>query len=184
MLLIGQNKHSKFTYITLEMYHRDVILWNISLITLEAGASSASRAKHQTFIKTLKKQQPKCNQLEKSWFWMHAFDWPADKHSKFTCTCNTLQILPVTMTCAVLCWQTYLEMYSSAFCHIWALRHLRRVTSAKGSQKSEYYMLAFDWIEQTDKIGCNTFPARMTCAELCFQTTCGHIPLLCAKLEP
>ena len=22
------------------------------------------------------------------------------------------------------------------------------------------------------------------CAELCFQTTCGHIPLLCAKLEP
>ena len=36
-------------------------------------------------------------------------------------------------------------------------RHLRRVTSAKGSQlqKSEFYMLAFDWLEQTDKIGCN-----------------------------
>ena len=32
-------------------------------------------------------------------------------------------------------------------------RHLRRVTSAKGSQKSEFYMLAFDWLEQTDKIG-------------------------------
>ena len=28
-------------------------------------------------------------------------------------------------------------------------RHLRRVTSAKGSQKSEFYMLAFDWLEQT-----------------------------------
>ena len=41
-------------------------------------------------------------------------------------------------------------------------RHLRRVTSAKGSQKSEYYMPAFDWLERTDKIGCNNFPARMT----------------------
>ena len=39
-----------------------------------------------------------------------------------------------------------------------------RVTSAKGSQKSEYnYMLAFDWLEQTDKIGYNIFPVRMTC---------------------
>ena len=27
-------------------------------------------------------------------------------------------------------------------------------------------MLAFDWLDQTDKIGCNIFPARMTCAEL------------------
>ena len=34
-------------------------------------------------------------------------------------------------------------------------RHLRRVTSVKGSQKSEFYMLVFDWLEQTDKIGCN-----------------------------
>ena len=32
-------------------------------------------------------------------------------------------------------------------------RHLRKVASAKGSQQSEYYMLAFDWREQTDKLG-------------------------------
>ena len=31
-------------------------------------------------------------------------------------------------------------------------RHLKRVTSAKSGQKSEYYMLAFDWLQQTDKI--------------------------------
>ena len=82
-----------------------------------------------------------------------------NKHSKFTY--NTLHILPVTMTCAVLCWQTYLGMYSSAFAIFepWR-RHLRRVTSAKGSQKSEFYMLAFDWLEQTDKIGCNIFSLR------------------------
>ena len=43
---------------------------------------------------------------------------------------------------------------------------MRRVTSAKRSQKSEFYMLAFDWLEQTDKIGRNVFPARMTCAKL------------------
>ena len=142
-----------------------------------------------------------------------------NKHSKFTC--NTLRILPVTMTCAVLCWQTYLGMYSSAFCHIWALkkafkkqnngqsvpkiwvlsaciwlartntqhlhailyifclwqwlaqccadkppwghipqlfatfepwrRHLRRVTSAKGSQKSECYMYACIWLARTNR---------------------------------
>ena len=77
-----------------------------------------------------------------------------NKHWKFTCNCNALHILRVTITCAELCWQTYLGTYSSAFCHIWALKKaLRRVTSAKGSQKSEYYMLAFDWLEQTDKLG-------------------------------
>ena len=92
---------------------------------------------------------------------LNACIWLAKIHPKFTC--NTLRILPVTMPCAVLCWQTYLGTYSSAFCHIWALKKaLRRVTSAKGSQKSEYYMLAFDWLEQTDKIGCTIFPARMT----------------------
>ena len=82
-----------------------------------------------------------------------------NKHSKFTY--NTLRILPVTMACVVLCWQTYLGMYSSAFSLFepWR-RHLRRVTSAKGSQKSESYMLAFDWLEQTDKIGCNIFSLR------------------------
>ena len=65
-------------------------------------------------------------------------------------------------------------------------RHLRRVTSAKGSQKSEFYMLAFDWLEQTDKIGCNIFPAiaRMTCAELWCQIVWEHFPQHCAKLDP
>ena len=63
-------------------------------------------------------------------------------------------------------------------------RHLRRVTSAKGSQKSEYYMLAFDWLEQTDKIGCNSFPARMTCAELWCQIVWEHFPQLCVKFQP
>ena len=106
-----------------------------------------------------------------------------NKHSKFTC--NTLRILPVTMTCTVLCWQTYLGTYSSAFCHIWALKKaLRRVTSAKGSQNSEYYMLAFDWLEQTDKIGCNIFPARMTCAELWCQIVWEHFRQLCVKFQP
>jgi len=42
-----------------------------------------------------------------------------NKQSKFTY--NTLGILPVTMTCAEVCWQTYLGTFSSAFCHIWAL---------------------------------------------------------------
>ena len=51
---------------------------------------------------------------------LNAGIWLAKKHSKFTCI--TLSILPVTMTCAVLCWQTYLGTYSSAFCHIWALK--------------------------------------------------------------
>ena len=44
---------------------------------------------------------------------LNACIWLAKIHSKFTC--NTLRILPVTMTCAVLCWQTYLGTYSSAF---------------------------------------------------------------------
>ena len=34
-------------------------------------------------------------------------------------------------------------------------------------------MLAFDWLEQTDKIGCNIFPARMTCAELALKEAIG-----------
>ena len=65
-------------------------------------------------------------------------------------------------------------------------RHLKRVmiASAKGSQKSEYYMLAFDWLQQTDKIGCNIFPARMTCAELWCQIVWKHFPQLCVKFQP
>ena len=49
---------------------------------------------------------------------------------------------------------------------------MRRVTSAKGSQKCEFYMLAFDWLEQTDKIGCNIFPVRMTCLQRAMVPDC------------
>jgi len=45
-------------------------------------------------------------------------------------------------------------------------------------------MLAFDWLERTDKIGCNIFPARMTCAELCCQIVWEHFPQLCVKFQP
>ena len=46
-------------------------------------------------------------------------------------------------------------------------------------------MLAFDWLEQTDKIGAiYIFPAKMTCEELCCQITQKHFPQLCKKLEP
>ena len=51
---------------------------------------------------------------------LNACIWLASTHSKFTY--NTLLILPVTMTCAEVCWETDLGTYSSAFCHIWALK--------------------------------------------------------------
>ena len=118
----------------------------------------------------------------KSWFWMHAFDWPEQTLKIYM---QSYVFLPVTMICAVLCWQTYLGMYSSAFATFEPWRsHLKRATSAKGSQKSEYYMLAFDWLEQTDIIGCNIFPARMTCAELWCQIVWEHFPQLCVKFQP
>ena len=114
---------------------------------------------------------------------LNACIWLAKIHSKFTC--NTLHILPVTMTCAMLCWQTYLGMHSLAFATFepWR-RHLRRVTSAKGSQKSEFHMLAFDWLECTDKNGCNIFPAWMTCAELWCRIVWEHFPQLCVNFQP
>ena len=108
-----------------------------------------------------------------------------NKHSKFTC--NTLCILPVIMTCAVLANLLGNICISQLFATFepWR-RSWRRVTSAKGSQKSEYYMLAFDWLEQTDKIGCNIyiFPARMTCAELWCQIVWEHFPQLSFKFQP
>ena len=114
---------------------------------------------------------------------LNAGIWLAKKHSKFTCI--TLSILPVTMTCAVLCWQTYLGMYSSAFCHIWALKKaFEKSNKCQREPNSEFYMLAFDWLEQTDKIGCNIFPARMTCAELWCQIVWEHFPQLCVKFQP
>ena len=52
----------------------------------------------------------------KSWFWMHAFDWPV----QILNTQNLHAILyvlklPVTMTCAVLCSQTYLGCIPQLF---------------------------------------------------------------------
>ena len=91
----------------------------------------------------------------KSWFeCMHLIG--QNKHSKFTY--NTLRILPVTMTCAVLYRQTYLGMYSSAFCHIWVLKKaFEKSNKCQRESKSEFYMLGFDWLQQTDKIGCNIY---------------------------
>ena len=63
------------------------------------------------------KKWPKCTQ-NLGFECMHLIG--QNKHSKFTC--NTQCILPVRMTCAVPCWQTYLGRYSSASCHIWALK--------------------------------------------------------------
>ena len=66
------------------------------------------------------------------------------------------------------------------------LPHLSLEEGTKGNQKSEYYLLAFDWLEQTDKIniGCNIYPARMTCAELWCQIVWEHFPQLCVKFQP
>ena len=143
-------------------------------------ASCQIRALEKAFKILQAKQWPKC--IKNLGFeCMHLIG--QNKHSKFTC--NTLSILPVTMTCAVLCWQTYLGMYSSALATFepWR-RHLRRVTSAKGRQKSEFYMLVFDWLEQTDNIRWNILSARMTCAELCCQIVWEHFPQLCVKFQP
>ena len=58
-----------------------------------------------------------------------------NKQSKFTC--NTLPISPVTMTCAELCCKTTWGHIPQLFANIEPVkRHLRRVTSAKLSQKS------------------------------------------------
>ena len=83
------------------------------------------------------------NVYPKSWFeCMHLIG--QNKHSKFLC--NTQCILPVTMSCAVRyadkpTWGCIPQLFATF--EPWR-RHLRRVTSAKGSQKSEFYRLAFD----------------------------------------
>ena len=111
-----------------------------------------------------------------------------NKQSK--CTCNTLCISPVTITCAELCCKTTWGHIPQLFAKFGpGKRHLRRGTSAKRSQKSGVYMLAFDWLEQTFnlKIGCSIlhiFSVRMTCAELCCQISWEHFPQLCVKFEP
>ena len=78
---------------------------------------------------------------------MHAFDWP-EQTLKIYIQCSTYFACNNDLCSAVL---TNLPQLFATF-EPWR-RHLRRVTSAKGSQKSEFYMLAFDWLEQTDKIG-------------------------------
>ena len=109
-----------------------------------------------------------------------------NKHSKFTC--NTLRILPVTMTCAVLCWQTYLGTYSSAFCHIWALK--KAFQKSKKCQRSPKIWVLDAciniWLARTNRqnIGWNILPARKTYAELCCQIVWEHFPQLCVKFQP
>ena len=44
-------------------------------------------------------------------------------------------------------------------------------------------MLAFDWLEQTDKIGCNIFAARMTCAELQLPDCLGTLSSTLCKIS-
>ena len=119
----------------------------------------------------------------KSWFWIHAFDWPEQTLKIYT-QYSTYFACNNDLCSAVL------TNLLGDFYHLYATfepwrRHLRRVTSAKGSQKSEFfmYMLAFDWLEQTDKIGCNIFPARMTCAELWCQIVWEHFLQLFVKFQ-
>ena len=48
-------------------------------------------------------------------------------------------------------------------------------------------MLAFDWLEPTEKIAGSIhhiFPVRTTCAEQCCQISWEHFPQLCVKIEP
>ena len=93
---------------------------------------------------------------------MHAFDWP-EQTLKIYIQYSTYFVCNNDLCSAVL---TNLlgDVFLSFLPHLSLEEgiNLRRVRSAKGSQKSEFYMLAFDWLEQTDKIGCNIFPARMT----------------------
>ena len=42
----------------------------------------------------------------------------------------------------------------------------------KAAKNLSFFMLAFDWLEQTDKIGCKIFHARIICAELAMVPDC------------
>ena len=77
-------------------------------------------AKLQPLEKALKKQNNGQSVL-RIWV-LNACIWLARTNTQNLYAIYTPCILPVTMTCAVLCWWTYLGMYSSAFCHIWALK--------------------------------------------------------------
>ena len=99
---------------------------------------------------------------------MHAFDWPEQtlkiymqyQYSTYFACNNDLRSAVLTNLLG--------NIFLSFLPHLSLEKawHLRRVKSAKGSQKSEFYILVFDWLEQTDKIRCNIFPVRMTCAAL------------------
>ena len=84
---------------------------------------------------------------------MHAFDWPEQtlkiyiQYSMYFACLRLVQCCADKPTWGCICIPQLFATFEP-----WR-RHSRRVTSAKGSQKSEFYMLAFDWLEQTDKIG-------------------------------
>ena len=64
-------------------------------------------------------------------------------------------------------------------------RCLRRVTIAKVAENLSFRCLhKFDWLEQTDKIGCNIFLLRITCAQLCCQCVWEHFPQFFVKFWP
>ena len=124
----------------------------------------------------------------KSAFWMHAFDWPErtlkiyTPYSMYFACHNDLRSAHAVLT-------NLLGDIPKLFATFEPWRkYLRRVTSAKGSQKSEFWMIVhvFDWLEQTDKIGWNILPARMTCVKLCCscQIVWEHFPQLYVKFEP
>ena len=82
---------------------------------------------------------------------MHAFDWP-EQTLKIYIQYSTYFACNNDLCSAVLTkppWGCIPQLFAT--CKPWR-RHLRRVTSAKGSQNSEFYMLAFYWLEQTLKL--------------------------------
>ena len=108
---------------------------------------------------------------------MHAFDWP-EQTLKTYIQYSTYFACNNDLCSAVLI--NLLGKYSSAFCHIWALkRHLRRVTSAKGTQKFEFYMLAFDWLDKQTKLG-----AIFSLREWLVQSYGARLFGNCVKFQP
>ena len=107
-----------------------------------------------------------------------------NKHSKFTC--YTLHILSVTMTCAELCWQTYLGIYSSAFRHIWALNKAFEKSNKCQRYPKIWVLDACILLARTNRQNwMQYFPCEndLCRAMLPNYSTWGHIPLLHAKLE-
>ena len=84
---------------------------------------------------------------------MHAFDCPAEQTLKIYMQYSTYFACNNDL-CSVVLTNRLGDVFLSFLPHL-SLEEgiiLRRVTSAKGSQKSEFYMLAFDWLEQIDAI--------------------------------